>query len=324
MHTVFSTDGIHPHNTFRRWREVLGDQLVPAEMRSVGDAPFQGRIQASTIGPMAVTEIANGAMRTESTADHIRRSGRDDQVVAVMRLSGGSACQQGDREAVFGAGDLVVFDPRPGVSEAQAGCSLIVTLPRERFEALLGPSRLYTALTVGADLASTTLASTFIQELVRVGDRLTSDAAARMALIGTDLIVASLAERMAQGVPRSIHGTVTVQRAKAYVEANLSDPNLDPRQLAAAMGLSLRRLQELFHERGRHISDYIWERRLEAAARRLADPACAHVSIGTLAYDCGFASQAHFARRFKARHGMAPREYRIASAMSGSKATAHL
>jgi hypothetical protein len=30
--------------------------------------------------------------------------------------------------------------------------------------------------------------------------------------------------------------------------------------------VSLRRLQELFHERGRHISDYIWERRREAAA----------------------------------------------------------
>ncbi|MHB2211516.1 hypothetical protein [Methylobacterium sp. CM6257] len=77
-----------------------------------------------------------------------------------------------------------------------------------------------------------------------------------MASIGVDLIMASLAERMAQEVPRSVHGNVTVQRAKAYVEANLGDPNLDPPQLAAAMGVSLRRLQELFHERGRHISDH--------------------------------------------------------------------
>ncbi|XYD12195.1 helix-turn-helix transcriptional regulator (plasmid) [Methylobacterium sp. NMS12] len=123
---------------------------------------------------------------------------------------------------------------------------------------------------------------------------------------------------MAQEVPRSIHGNVTVQRAKAYIEANLGDPTLDPPQLAAAMGVSLRRLQELFHERGRHISDYIWERRLQVAAKRLADPACLHLSIGMLAYGCGFSNQAHFARRFKARHGMAPREYRIASALSGS------
>jgi AraC-like DNA-binding protein len=31
-----------------------------------------------------------------------------------------------------------------------------------------------------------------------------------------------------------------------------------------------------------------------------------------LAYGCGFSSQAHFARRFKDRHGMSPRDYRRA------------
>ncbi len=133
-----------------------------------------------------------------------------------------------------------------------------------------------------------------------------------MASIGIDLIVASLAERLAQEVPRSTHAAVTVQRAKAYIEANLSDQTLDPPRLAAAVGVSLRRLQELFHERGRHISEYIWGRRLEAAAKRLSDSACAHLSIGMLAYGCGFSSQAHFARRFKDRYGVSPREYRQA------------
>ncbi|APT32636.1 hypothetical protein MCBMB27_03345 [Methylobacterium phyllosphaerae] len=52
---------------------------------------------------------------------------------------------------------------------------------------------------------------------------------------------------------------------------------------------------------------------LESAARRLADPACAHLSIGLLAYGCGFAGQAHFVRRFKERHGAAPRAYRQAA-----------
>ncbi|MGP4797585.1 helix-turn-helix domain-containing protein, partial [Psychrobacter sp. T6-3] len=55
---------------------------------------------------------------------------------------------------------------------------------------------------------------------------------------------------------------------------------------------------------------WIWQRRLEAATRRLADPGCAHLPIGTLAFGCGFASQAHFSRRFKERHGMAPSAYR--------------
>ncbi|MVT78859.1 helix-turn-helix domain-containing protein, partial [Bradyrhizobium cajani] len=67
---------------------------------------------------------------------------------------------------------------------------------------------------------------------------------------------------------------------------------------------------ELFHEHGQHISDWIWQRRLETAAKRLADPGCRHLSLGTLAYGCGFASQAHFSRRFKDKYGMAPSEFR--------------
>ena len=76
------------------------------------------------------------------------------------------------------------------------------------------------------------------------------------------------------------------------------------------MGMSLRRLQELFHERGQHISDYIWHRRLEAATKRLVDPSSVYLTIGTVAHSCGFADQAHFCRRFKALHGLTPSEYR--------------
>jgi AraC family transcriptional activator of tynA and feaB len=312
MQPFFSTDGIHPRNAFRRWRETICERLIPIDLQPLHDVPFHGRLDVTSIGCVPISKMAHTAMRTEATPDAIRRHGQPDRLYASMKLSGQDAIQQGDQEAVFRTGDFVVIDARPAVCETNTGISLVVDLPRERFEAMLGPSRQFCALTVGADLASTILANTFIQELVRVGNQLTPDAAARMASIGTDLIVASLAERMAQEVPRSVHGNVTVQRAKAHIEAHLGDSSLDPPQLAAAMGLSLRRLQELFHERGRHISDYIWERRLETAAKRLSDPACAHLAIGMVAYSCGFASQAHFARRFKDRYGLSPRDYRRA------------
>ena len=56
-----------------------------------------------------------------------------------------------------------------------------------------------------------------------------------------------------------------------------------------------------------------FQRWQEILLERLTDPACAHLSIGLLAYGSGFASQAHFARRFKERHGTTPRDYRHAA-----------
>ncbi|MHB2210485.1 AraC-like ligand-binding domain-containing protein [Methylobacterium sp. CM6257] len=311
MQPLFSTSGLHPQRGFKLWREMLFDRLVPIEIEPLDDAPFEGRLDVAALGPLHMSCLSQGALRSETTPDAVQRHDRSGMVVVIFKLAGASTSVQDGRSSTQQPGDIVVLDHRPAVLTTSAGSrSLFLELPRERLESVLGPTRLYTALTMNTQSGSTSLTASFFRQLIRVGSALPPDAAARMAGIGVDLIVASLAERMAQEVPRSVHGSVVVQRAKAYVEAHLGDPRLDPPHLAAALGVSLRRLQELFHERGRHISDHIWDRRLAVAAKRLTDPACAHLSIGMLAYDCGFASQAYFARRFKDRFGLTPRAYR--------------
>lgn len=314
MDLVFSTAGHHPRNKFKFWREMLVDRFGAVDQKRVDDQPFEGAIEIARIGSLAITRVTQGSVRHERQSLKSRRA--SDTLMVALKLSGVSKSVQGDRSAIQRAGDLVVLNDRPTLLETSgAGQSLMLELPRMRLESVLGPSSLYTSLTVGADLASTALTLTFFKDLLRVHRDLSPDAAERMAAIGVDLIVASVAERVAQEVPRPLHGSVVVQRAKAHVEANLHDTHLAPPQLAAAMGVSLRRLQELFQERGQPISDWIWERRLAAAAKRLADPAALHLPIGHLAYDCGFTSQAHFSRRFKDCHGLSPREYRALAAV---------
>ncbi|MDF2600234.1 MAG: transcriptional regulator, AraC family [Methylobacterium brachiatum] len=312
MQPVFTTDGLHPKNSFQIWREVLFERLVPIEIERLDDRPFAGKMEVASVGSLNMSRVTQGALRSETTPNAARHHDRAGMAVVLFKLAGTSTCLQDGRDSVQKPGDIVVLDHRPAVVTTSAGSqSVFLELPRERLENMLGPTRLYTALAMGAELASTSLAATFFRELVQVRHRLDPDAAERMSAIGVDLIVACIAERMAKEVPQPLHGTVVVQRAKAYVEAHLGDPTLDPPHLAAAVGVSLRRLQELFHARGQHISDWIWHRRLEVAAKQLADPSGANLQIGAVAFGCGFASQAHFSRRFKEHHGLSPREYRI-------------
>ena len=320
MRRVFTTATLPPRNSFKTWQEVVTERMGPIEQRPLGDGPFAGQIEVGDVGLLKFNRITQSAMRTVITAETVRRQ-PDGQIRVNFRLAGTSTFQQHGREAVQRAGDLVVLDHHPGVLNAGTdGQTLVLALPRERLEGVFGPARLFAALTLNAESASTTLVTTFFQELLSVHHRLSAETAERMTAIGVDLIVASIAERIAQEIPRPLHGSVVVQRAKVYIEAHLGDPNLDPRQLAAAMGVSLRRLQELFHERGHHISDWIWTRRLTVAAQRLTDPARLNLPIGTLAYDCGFTSQAHFSRRFRDRHGLSPRDYRDHALRSASAA----
>jgi AraC-like DNA-binding protein len=313
MRTLFSTEHLHPKDKFKGWRDAMSALHVPAEQKRLTDDPFDGKLEFAKIGSIDAIRTSHSSLRAEATPNLIRRHGQENAVGIFLRLAGVAKTGQADTSSVQRPGDLMVLDSSPAAQEYSAGSQMLTLhIPRARLESFLGPARLYSGLTIGADLGSTALATGFLTELMQVSGSLTPDVADRMAAIGIDLIVASLAERIAQEVPRSIHGNATVQRAKAYVEANLGDPGLDPPLLAAAVGVSLRRLQELFHERGRHISDYIWGRRLETAAQHLRDPASAHLPIGTLAYGCGFSSQAHFARRFKHRYDLSPRDYRQA------------
>ncbi|MET0529499.1 MAG: AraC family transcriptional regulator, partial [Microvirga sp.] len=292
MRTLFSTADEKPKNRFRRWRETIFERIVPVELTPLGDGVFKGVMEAADVGPLLITRVTQSAVNTAATSDTIRRHGKHDTLNVAITLSGEVFSAQDDRTSIQRAGDMVVLDRRPTTMASDADTrTLFIEVPRECLERVLGSTRRYTALTIGAEQPGTSLVTTFFHELVRTHEHLTPNMATRMAYIGIDLIVASIAERLAHEVPKNLQGTLIVQRAAAYIEANLGDADLDPAQLAAAVGVSLRYLQELFHEHERNIADWIWRRRLEVAAQRLADPGFAHLDIGPLAYGCGFKSQ---------------------------------
>ncbi|MCJ2058429.1 helix-turn-helix domain-containing protein [Methylobacterium sp. J-048] len=312
MKTIFSALGEQSDKNFQLWKDVAHARLMPAELYRIDDGIFRGLFEGTDLGSLLITRSTFSAVRVESTPTTLRRNAKRDTLAVTIKLSGTSTCEQFGRQAIVRPGEIVVLDRgSPSIRQTTGPSrSLLVEVPKDRLENLLGDARHFSALTIGADFASTGLVRTFLDTLLRVESNFTPDAAERMSGIAVDLIGACIAERLAKAMPRPLHGTVVVQRAKAHVEANLGDPTLDPPRLAAAVGVSLRRLQELFHEHGQHISDWIWQRRLQMAAKRLTNPGCRHLSLGTLAYGCGFASQAHFSRRFKDRYGMAPSEFR--------------
>ncbi|MES9603980.1 helix-turn-helix domain-containing protein [Actinomadura sp. NPDC000929] len=79
------------------------------------------------------------------------------------------------------------------------------------------------------------------------------------------------------------------------------------------LGVSVRHLGRIFETAGTTPARHILERRLQRARDELASPAAARTTIADVAYRWGFSSQAHFARRFRARFGLTPSEARAAS-----------
>ncbi len=110
-----------------------------------------------------------------------------------------------------------------------------------------------------------------------------------------------------QAVPRRTPYSRPVAGCVDYIYEHLHQ-RIGVPDLAERVGLSESYLSTLFKkETGRSISDYVMDRRVEAACNMLkfSDYSCA--DIGAI---LAFSSQSHFIRAFKARTGLTPRAYR--------------
>lgn len=99
-----------------------------------------------------------------------------------------------------------------------------------------------------------------------------------------------------------------LERAEAFVDANLADPELSVARIARAAGLSPSRLQTLAREKGTSLGRLVLARRLEASAAALAAQPRARRVID-VALEHGFASPSHFSRAFRQHFGCTPTRY---------------
>jgi AraC family transcriptional regulator, positive regulator of tynA and feaB len=96
---------------------------------------------------------------------------------------------------------------------------------------------------------------------------------------------------------------------KAYMRCRLGDAALSPASVARAFGLSSRTVHKLFERAETTFSQWLLSQRLDACAAAL-EAAMPDVRIADAAFAAGFGDISHFNRRFKARFGMTPRQWR--------------
>jgi AraC-like DNA-binding protein len=84
--------------------------------------------------------------------------------------------------------------------------------------------------------------------------------------------------------------------------------------IAHQLNCSRAQLYRVFAEHGETVAGYVRERRLRWAYELLAGALARDLSIGDIAYRCGFEDPVHFARLFRQRFGLTPRSLRGSAA----------
>ena len=95
-----------------------------------------------------------------------------------------------------------------------------------------------------------------------------------------------------------------LDQVKRYVLANLHDAEMTIESIAAAQNVAPRTLHRLFSAEGTTPIRWLWQQRLAASYKALAEGHIRHVTDAALSF--GFTDLSHFSRAFKKTFGCPP------------------
>ncbi|WP_240805471.1 helix-turn-helix domain-containing protein [Streptomyces sp. A1547] len=298
--------------------DVIAQELVPTAIRSERVRDFWAEASVLDLGGVQVSSFEFSSLRSQRTAAHVRRSDPEQYQLGLVTTGAMSLAQNRGESGPF-TGDLVLWDtslPMESVAvpDVEAGRvrAIILSFPREamplrgaRLERLLA-QRIAGGYGMGAILAQ------YMKSLAAHAADCGPAELARLGTVAHDLVGACLAGQL--GVQDELspeaRTRALLERIEVFVDHNLGDPELTPSAVAARHGISLRRLQQLFRDRGETVAAGIRRRRLERCRADLANPGLFGSPVHTVARRWGFTNASVFSRAFREAYGTSPTEFR--------------
>lgn len=294
---------------FPAWCEAVGALFDVAPPRVAASADYPAALTAHHLGTVVLCRWRTGRGRYARSDMRIQWDDLDHYLVHLP-LRGAVACVHDGAVARLRPMDVALFDlSRPLTLLTAGGEALSLILPRP---ALPDASPHGRVLPVGSPVGS--LLGHHLAALSREVARLPRADAASMAAASVGLVAAGLGTAgKAGGAAVAVPAQPTLRRrVRAYIERNLYLPALGPEALMNDLGVSRSQLYRQF-ERFGGVQHYIRHRRLRRSLMDVCDPVRGQRRIADLAYDHGFADEAHFSRLFRQAFGMSPRAARNAA-----------
>lgn len=312
-HQRLSTFSVPEDQRFAYWLDLICSLYVHLDCDPPEEQGIFGEVEFSRIGNLHFTHLRSNAKRIRRTAERIREDSEEYFLVFIQREGRGTLFQDG-RMAVTNPGDFVLNDCTRPYEIAFAGDhhdAYVLRLPRKAFIGHVGNLEDLCATTVSGQGAAGHLLLTMVETLKRDIAELHPASVIGVSEGIISVIGAGLRSLPAasQRKPSSL-AAYHAARIRNYVQQHLRDPELSIDTVARALKLSPDHLRRMFRNEPAPLSQLIWHQRLDACRRDLADPRLIGRSVSEVAFSWGFNDASHFSRRFRERHGMAPRDWR--------------
>ena len=304
--THMSTVALPGDQQIAYWNDVVCQTYATMDMDCSTAATFDATLAVSEFGSLHNSQVNSGSVRYTRGESHIRRAG-EDSFIASLKLKGtGTVCQDG-RQAALGPGDIVLYDTaRPFTLDfPQPYSEVAVKIPRKLLRVRLPQAESMTARSLTADSPLGRLAGHFMRECSTLTESCDAGMRARFSTTLLDVLAMAMEfDFLGPRQPGAGRHIASIERIKDWMDKHLGETSLDTDAIATANAVSPRTLQRLFAAQGDTAMRWLWNRRLEASYRALAEGRVRQVTEAAVEY--GFSDFSHFSRAFKRTFGVLP------------------
>lgn len=303
-----STEAVEARDQLDLWREFT-DSISDVHEVEPRQRGYRGCMEMYDLGALQLVAFQQDPVIFDRTNDHVKQSGIDHWLLSVTKR-GGHLSGAGDRSMEARAGNVLILSlaaPFTGVMERSEFSCLF--LGREEFADIADLLDRLSHQTFGGALAQ--ILGEFMISLERHARMLT-----RPEVPALNDAFGKLLRAMLHGNADTIEAArlpiaaTQFDRARRFINENLTAPNLGPDMICSNIGISRRQLYYLFERQG-GVARYIKTRRLAACHRALIRLTEKKL-IGSIAYEHGFTNLSLFYRQFQAQYGFTPGEARSA------------
>ncbi|MGJ4925581.1 helix-turn-helix domain-containing protein [Bradyrhizobium sp. HKCCYLS2038] len=295
--------------SFEHWHHATCHNYSKTDYRRASPGPFLGNITARSLGTLTVSMLSSvatdGRIQVLRNAAEIRRDPRDHFMLLLV-YRGDVGFEQSGRTVRLGHGEMLIYDQaRPFTIELGGeNDQIIVSIPRPLLASRLPETERFTARPIPASSQLGTLTGSMIRQLIAFDHELDSEIASRVASSALDLLTATLQAELADPDAQAGCHDPRLARVKRFVAARLEDCDMTIESISAAQNLAPRTLHRLFAAEGTTPIRWLWQQRLSASYKALAEGRIRNVTDAALSF--GFTDLSHFSRAFKKAFGHPP------------------
>jgi AraC-like DNA-binding protein len=305
-------DGSAPRK-LELWRSVLSEAFGPIEATRNSDENFSGSIRTSRRAQLQFNEISYRGQTLERTSQNIAKF--DQEYFTFGRpIAGPLFFEQKDRQFTVEPGCLVLLNQTSAYRATTDACyhAYSISIPKKMLLQRTASIAPFYKIEVSDKSPRGQMLSSFAKHMTDGMANWSETEAVALREQLLDLIVLLMIND-GNGYSSSYETSVKSahrERAITYIKHHHRDPNLNPKTIAGACGISVSYLHKIFGLANLQLETFIYSLRLESAKHMLLDAADRDKTVQQIAYKVGFNHPSHLSRLFKDTYGMSPTEYR--------------